>query len=651
MNDKIVVFRGSDELDAEANLREYIRVARDEMTALGADLPFDENIWDVTRYMVKPGHTGTRKRLLFRQFDDTHRNSFVPMREPFVTFAKSYVRHEHALSPTRVVDSRLAALRALETALAESRARPNVVNANSSVFNRAAQLLQEKKGEQFAYQAGRELERISARLAEHGLATLRMPWKSNIQAPVRTTGRIGEEFNRLREKHMPSQAALGALPQIYRDAKEPGHIIASSVMAVLLCAPSRISEALSLPVHCEHRTARDGKESYGLRWWPAKGARPMIKPVLPSMRWLAEEALEKIRKVTEPARELARWYEKHPGKLYLPPELEYLREREEITMREVSAIQGTPYVATGKKWCRRHGLTQVKHTGRWWVRFEDVERAVIKELPAGFPVLPGTGVKYENALMVARLGELNVRNYTSPCRFVAVSSSAIMDLLGAHHGKGQHCIFSDHGFKEPDGSAIRLRTHQLRHYLNTLAQRDPLEPIDLAMWSARTDVEQNEKYDHESADELLTRIRDAIGDPDKMKGSLADLPKSLPISWDEFRRKRILNALTTDTGYCTHEYTMVHCPWHSHCIDCEDHLYQKTPKTRAAIQRLCDEAETQIGNAERAGNQGYAGANRWLDKHRATFARLQQVRAIMEDPTIDGTFFQIPPTGIPGPSQ
>ena len=55
MNDKIVVFRGREELDAKANLCEYIRVARDEMTAFGADLPFDANIWDVTRYMVKPG--------------------------------------------------------------------------------------------------------------------------------------------------------------------------------------------------------------------------------------------------------------------------------------------------------------------------------------------------------------------------------------------------------------------------------------------------------------------------------------------------------------------------------------------------------------------------------------------------------------------
>ena len=170
--------------------------------------------------------------------------------------------------------------------------------------------------------------------------------------------------------------------------------------------------------------------------------------------------------------------------------------------------------------------------GRWWVRFEDVERAVIKELPPGFPILPGTKLRYQDALMVVRLNELNEKNATSPCRFVAVSASAIMDLLGAHAAKGQHCIFSDHGITEPDGSVIRMRTHQLRHYLNTLAQRNPMEPADLAVWSRRTDVRQNEAYGHESAYDILKRIREAIGDPDKMRGPLADLPEHLPISAD-----------------------------------------------------------------------------------------------------------------------
>ena len=166
------------------------------------------------------------------------------------------------------------------------------------------------------------------------------------------------------------------------------------------------------------------------------------------------------------------------------------------------------------------------------------------------------------------------------------------------------------------------------------------------------DIRQNEAYDHESAYDILKKIREAVGDPDKMKGPLANLTEHLPISPEEFRERRVLNALTTDSGYCTHEYTMVHCPWHSHCIDCEDHVYRKTPESRAVIERWSEDAEAQLQNAQRAGDKGYAGANRWAEKHRTTVERLRQVREIMEDPTIpDGKFFQIPAAGIPGPSQ
>jgi hypothetical protein len=36
---------------------------------------------------------------------------------------------------------------------------------------------------------------------------------------------------------------------------------------------------LTLPYACEVREPRrDKEEAYGLRWWPAKGAEPMVKP-------------------------------------------------------------------------------------------------------------------------------------------------------------------------------------------------------------------------------------------------------------------------------------------------------------------------------------------------------------------------------------
>ena len=53
------------------------------------------------------------------------------------------------------------------------------------------------------------------------------------------------------------------------------------------------------------------------------------------MASVVQEAIEKIRLVTESARRVAKWYEDHPGEIYLESHLEPLRSNEWLSMREV----------------------------------------------------------------------------------------------------------------------------------------------------------------------------------------------------------------------------------------------------------------------------------------------------------------------------
>ena len=46
--DNLVVFQPKAAVDAEANLRGFIDLCRNELTVFGSDLPFDENIWDIS---------------------------------------------------------------------------------------------------------------------------------------------------------------------------------------------------------------------------------------------------------------------------------------------------------------------------------------------------------------------------------------------------------------------------------------------------------------------------------------------------------------------------------------------------------------------------------------------------------------------------
>ena len=58
---EIIQFTSKAESDAAQNLTEFIRVCRDELTAFGADLPFAENVWDISAHNeVKGRQKATR---------------------------------------------------------------------------------------------------------------------------------------------------------------------------------------------------------------------------------------------------------------------------------------------------------------------------------------------------------------------------------------------------------------------------------------------------------------------------------------------------------------------------------------------------------------------------------------------------------------
>ena len=643
---EIVLFTPRAELDAAANLRGFVEMARDRLTVFGPDLPFHESVWDVTDAVATKAKGGKRERITFSTSATAGNKTPSMMREPFLSFAKGYVRYMHGLRPTKAIHGRLAALRAIEAALAEPGAIPDPVHVDSGVLNRAAQILVDRLGDGAAYRAGQQLEMLATWMAENRLTAVPVRWRNSIKRPVGGV-RVGKEADERRAEKMPSQAALDALPKVFLLATEPADVITASAAAIMLSAPDRISEVLTLPEACEVREPRKGKEeAYGLRWWPAKGADPGVKWVVPSMASVVQEALRKIRGVTEEARRIARWYEENPGRIYLASDVAHLRGREWLSLAEVAEILGLSDRIAANNWCRAAKITTSKRDGgkRVYARFADVEKAVLDMLPRGFPILDeATGLKYSEALFVVRRNELGAQRGTYRCMLEAVGIGQINTGLGSRAEHGYESVFTRLGFTEPDGSPITLTSHQFRHYLNTLAQAGGLSQLDIAKWSGRKDIRQNEAYDHLTPTAMLQKIRDAVGDENQMFGPLAELPKRVMIRRDEFARLVIPTAHTTDLGYCVHDYTSSPCQVHMDCIHCQDLVCVKGDEEKTALlrQRL-DEARGLMDKATAALGDGYFGSDRWAEHHRSTVERLSQLVAIMDDPSVpDGAVIQL----------
>lgn len=645
---EIVLFTPKAELDAAANLRGFIETCRTSLTVFGAALPFHHDVWDVTGAVVTKGKGNKRERITFSNSATVEAKSTVMMQEPFLSFAKAYVRYMHGVRPTKVIHNRVAAMRAIEAALSENGAIPDPVHIDSRILNRAAQIVLDRFSAGAAYRVGQQLEMAGTFMKENRLTAVLVRWRNPIKRPNSAT-RVGKEFDQRREARLPSTAALDALPRVFHMATQAVDVITSSVAAILLSAPDRISEVLVLPEACEVREPRQDKEdAYGLRWWPAKNAKPTVKWLVPSMASVVQEALRKIRIVTAEARQIAQWYEQNPSQIYLASDVAHLRGREWLSMLEVAQIVGLSDSSAGHTWCKtRMVKAEMQGEGRKraYVRFSDVEAAILKLLPRNFPVMDeATGLKYSEALFVIRRNELGAQRGTYRCMIESVGIGQINTGLGSRTVHGHESIFSRFGFTEPDGNPIAITSHQFRHYLNTLAQAGDLSQLDIAKWSGRRDVRQNEAYDHVTPGQMLEKIRAAVGG-DEMFSPLAELSKKVMIRRDEFARLVIPTAHTTDLGYCVHDYTASPCQLHLDCIQCEDLLCVKGDTEKAAtLRQRLDEAQGLMRKAEAAASEGYSGSDRWIEHHRLTVERLSQLAKIMDDPSVpDGAVIQLSP--------
>ncbi|KAA1014929.1 integrase [Paraburkholderia panacisoli] len=654
---EIVTFVPRVELDAEENLAGFVELSKTQLTVFGASLDFSQDVWDITG-SVEAKARYHRIRLPFSNLDTSHRRGKhdVMMAEPFLSFAKSYIRYQQGMRPTINISFRLTALRAIEAALRES-GTANPVHIDSGILNRAVQLLKSLPG-RFAPStlnlvAG-QLQILADFLQANRLTSTLAGWHNPTKKPDDFRVKVGKEFDDRRSQKLPSEAALNALPKVFLLATLPSDVLVSSLAAVLCSAPDRINECLLLPEKCEVRqkNPKNGVESYGLRWWPAKGAAPMVKWVIASMADVVTKAVGRIRQMTQEAREVAAWYEKNPNKIYLPDSLKALRSSEWLSMEELSEVLFAEPVDrnTASQWCHANGIELEVRNRRGYVRFADVQASVLKELPPGFPVLSAqTGLRYREALCVVQRNQLHAAKARFRCIIEPISQFAIYNRLGARSSSGIQSIFDRCGFFEPDGSAIRVSSHQFRHYLNTLAQAGGMSQLDIAKWSGRKDVRQNEYYDQQSTESLLARVRTAVGDDTRLFGPLSVAPRAVLISRDEFARLKVPTAHTTDFGYCIHDYVMSPCQMHRDCLNCEEQVCIKgETEKEQRIRQAYAEATRLLTMAVQAERDGDFGASEWVEHHQLHVARLAGILEILDNPSVArGAIIQPAPANRP----
>lgn len=403
--------------------------------------------------------------------------------------------------------------------------------------------------------------------------------------------------------------------------------VSMAMANLLVCAPSRNSELWRLPADAaivtspladpaiqatvpdDEREALDFK--FAMTWHPSKGGRPVIKPVPGAMQFVACRCLEILASYSEAPRRTARWIMENPGVMPIPAALKDLRayrdmEHPRIQTDEVKALLGAPPEAklvtsslwnkafrnTGKTAEGSRQLNKVTYCFRtlqqdWWHEFQRRFKAAFKSEWPYVVKSDELNLTADRALLLFYAGALETRTEKAAYKtqlFFTTPRPTILDGLLGETKNSNVSIWERLGIRLPNGESPHINTHQLRHYLNTLAQRAGIPQAVIAMWSGRANIAQNAVYDHRTdaerlrahgvdvpdydamqVDDLLTRQIDqlyagTIGLPSidvlsTPEGGVRDLEKRRLVSINQF-------------GYCVGDLHKDPCPKAVNCLSC-----------------------------------------------------------------------------------
>jgi hypothetical protein len=272
-----------------------------------------------------------------------------------------------------------------------------------------------------------------------------------------------------------------------------------------------------------------------------------------------------------------------------------------------------------------------------WVKVRDLEEGLLRQIITRNV----TGlIPTHEYLFLVRTHAFNGGKTERAGSFELIHSTSIRDFIS---GRRTGSIFERFGAKEPGGAPIHMRTHQFRHWLNTLAQEGGMSQELIARWSGRKDSQQNAVYDHVSGAKLAEKVR-VLAEAGEMVGQIARVREGLPLADREaFMKAQVPTSHVTEIGICIHDWSLVPCAIHGQCADCAEHLIDKgNAKQREEAERQVAAVEVLLQQASTEDAAGTYGASRWADAHKRRLAALNGVLAVHRDLTIaDGTLVHL----------
>jgi len=530
-------------------------------------------------------------------------------------------------------------------------------------------LAREERGS--AYRVGGALARIAEAMDRERLCAVRLDWKNTVPRDAADGGniqaRVGPAFAERRNKMLPREeviAGLGAISN--RTDLSDADLVRQRALELLTCGGFRACELLTLPRDClieEPQLDEYGEPMLGpagvpalrcgIRYIPAKRGHEdsQIKWLPTVMVDVAKRALDDIARLSQPFRENACFAADNPGRVLLPEPWKSKPNDELMTLEEIYlavGLSGRNIRDCTRLFVDNASLTRVKVLidGK---RFEAVSKWELEQYlvsrSGSETVFPEGQDHYplHQCLFVFGVNFFHTQRPVLNGTAALLTDTQLRDYMVGR--ETIRSIFERLEIRDANGNALKVRSHQFRHWLDTMAEDGGMSQLEIARWFGRKDIGQNAAYNHVTGLELAAsihekRLRGSV------KGPVTDAALKIrdPKRRAEFVVSASVTAHTTDIGVCEHNWAALPCPNHRECSVCDEHLLEKgNPEHIKRTRELKHETEELVALAEKEVTESTAGANNWLEHQKLVVERADAALAVHADDSIpDGTFVQLP---------
>lgn len=554
------------------------------------------------------------------------------MDTPYLDFAKAYLRYTQQINPTKKVDRTLQALQLIEASLLELGTEPCITKVTQRHFDKACEILQKRNPSDCA-SIGAALKKLAENISTWHLTTKNVRFWEHPFRGKNHTNHLKNDRQAEKNEKLPDEDAILALAEVFshgfHENLDDEDTFITSLTCMLLSAPMRIGEILW---HKKDIIREDEVDSFGNKqlyfsYWVPKNGQFVRKEVPSIMAEHAKEAVRRLIKITEEGRRLALHYESGSTKFYRHANCPNVDDNHPLTPDQVADALG--FKDKGSAVTFIYQFTgHYKMTG--WTLNSLWELVLHKQklLNKNFPYQQKQGptdknppLKMSESLFCFRYMQLSSRCQSSPVLLAPINSSLYSQRLGADYAPSMN-FFVKHNYDN-----YSLRSHQLRHFLNTLAQEAGANIEMITQWSTRASSTQTRVYMHQDPMRKAKKIAEQLNLPANIEHK--------PITQEEYNIKEKGPIIVTRYGICTHDYTQTLCNKHADCLNCSDLLMCKGhKKSIKAIKEERNRIAENLLAAKAKVDTGERVAGRWYNSHKAAVEKLDQLLEIMTDPTI-----------------